>query len=230
MTTSLTIYGFGLRGNSAYKSIGKHRFRTKKHQKVNKSSQKTMAYLFGYWRPRVRVPPLRPERAVGFSLLLFLLYVSGETRVQAASKYLVYTFLVRLDELACGEFGVQSPTTSMGSRACLKLQATWKTAALLVQLDTELARWSPPALSSPYILSEKPCANPPATSLHRVSSRPARRLSRTRIRILPRLFSPSPVLLFTPQNTSPHLFPSLSKASPVDRSFSFSSPFWLNLA
>ena len=47
LTTPLTIYGFGLRGNSAYKSIGKHRFRTKKHHKVNKSSQKTMAYLFG---------------------------------------------------------------------------------------------------------------------------------------------------------------------------------------
>ena len=47
LTTSLTIYGFGLRGNSANESIGKHRFRTKKHQKVNKSSQKTMAYLFG---------------------------------------------------------------------------------------------------------------------------------------------------------------------------------------
>ena len=62
MTTSLTIYGFGLRGNSANESIGKHRFRTKKHQKVNKSSQKTMAYLFGYWRPRVRVPPLRPKK------------------------------------------------------------------------------------------------------------------------------------------------------------------------
>ena len=61
LTTSLTIYGFGLRGNSAYKSIGKHRFRTKKHQKVNKSSQKTMAYLFGSKRPWVRIPSLRPH-------------------------------------------------------------------------------------------------------------------------------------------------------------------------
>ena len=40
MTTSLTIYGFGLCGNSVDKSTRKHRFRTKKHQKVNKSSQK----------------------------------------------------------------------------------------------------------------------------------------------------------------------------------------------
>ena len=62
MTTSLTIYGFGLRGNSAYKSIRKHRFWTKKHQKVNKSSQKTMAYLFGNWRPGVRISTLRPKR------------------------------------------------------------------------------------------------------------------------------------------------------------------------
>ena len=62
MTTPLTIYGFGLRGNSATGSIRKHRFRTKKHQKVNKSSQKTMLYLFGNWRPWVRVPPLRPLR------------------------------------------------------------------------------------------------------------------------------------------------------------------------
>ena len=40
LTTSLTIYRFGLRGNSATGSTRKHRFRTKKHQKVNKSSQK----------------------------------------------------------------------------------------------------------------------------------------------------------------------------------------------
>ena len=40
LTTPLTIYRLGLCGNSAYKSIGKHRFWTKKHQKVNKSSQK----------------------------------------------------------------------------------------------------------------------------------------------------------------------------------------------
>ena len=64
MTTPLTIYGFGLCGNSANESIGKHRFRTKKHQKVNKSSQKTTPNRFGYWRPWVRVPPLRPFLAV----------------------------------------------------------------------------------------------------------------------------------------------------------------------
>ena len=63
LTTSLTIYGFGLRGNSANESIGKHRFRTKKHQKVNKSSQKTMAYLFGTMRSQVRVLSLRPKNS-----------------------------------------------------------------------------------------------------------------------------------------------------------------------
>lgn len=62
MTTPLTIYRFGLCGNSANESIGKHRFWTKKHQKVNKSSQNTAPNRFGYWRPRVRVPPLRPKR------------------------------------------------------------------------------------------------------------------------------------------------------------------------
>ena len=61
LTTSLTIYGFGLRGNSATGSIGKHRFRTKKHQKVNKSSQKTMAYLFGTRRSWVRISSPRPK-------------------------------------------------------------------------------------------------------------------------------------------------------------------------
>ena len=60
LTTSLTIYGFGVRGNSAYKSIRKHRFWTKKHQKVNKSSQKTMAYLFGSKKSQVQILSLRP--------------------------------------------------------------------------------------------------------------------------------------------------------------------------
>ena len=34
MTTALTIYGFGLRGSSAYKSTRKHRFRTRKPRKA----------------------------------------------------------------------------------------------------------------------------------------------------------------------------------------------------
>ena len=36
LTTPLTIYRLGLCGNSAYKSIGKHRFQTQKHRKVAK--------------------------------------------------------------------------------------------------------------------------------------------------------------------------------------------------
>ena len=87
LTTSLTIYGFGLRGNSANESIRKHRFRTKKHQKVNKSSQKTMAYLFGNWRPRVRVPPLRPS----------LQYEKAVTR---KSPWLSRTFCVLCDDFS----------------------------------------------------------------------------------------------------------------------------------
>ena len=78
MTTSLTIYGFGLRGNSAYKSIGKHRFRTKKHHKVNKSSQKTMAYLFGTLRSWVRSPSPRPKTRENRLIFTgFLLVVDG---------------------------------------------------------------------------------------------------------------------------------------------------------
>ena len=64
MTTPLTIYRFGLRGNSANESIGKHRFRTKKHSKVNKSGQKMMAYLFGTRRPWVQVPSPRPKKPI----------------------------------------------------------------------------------------------------------------------------------------------------------------------
>ena len=62
MTTPLTIYRLGLCGNSANESTRKHHFRTQKHQKVNKSSQKTTPNRFGYWRPWVRVPPLRPKK------------------------------------------------------------------------------------------------------------------------------------------------------------------------
>lgn len=70
MTTPLTIYRFGLRGNSANESIGKHRFRTKKHSKVNKSGQKMMAYLFGTMRSRVRITFLRPHKNNPNTLLL----------------------------------------------------------------------------------------------------------------------------------------------------------------
>ena len=79
MTTPLTIHGLGLCGNSANESIGKHCFWTKKQQKVNKGSQKTSLGRFGYWRPRVRVPPLRPkkERAALAVTLSFLVSEAG---------------------------------------------------------------------------------------------------------------------------------------------------------
>jgi hypothetical protein len=38
--------------------------------------------------------------------------VGCEKSLQAASDFLVFAFYVRLDELAIGEFGVQSPATS----------------------------------------------------------------------------------------------------------------------
>lgn len=41
-TTILTVYGFGLRGNSAYKSIRKHRFRTQKPEKPCKSRKNSV--------------------------------------------------------------------------------------------------------------------------------------------------------------------------------------------
>jgi hypothetical protein len=53
LTTSLTIYGFGLRGNSATGSIGKHRFRTREPRKSPEINEKTIILRFGYWRPRV---------------------------------------------------------------------------------------------------------------------------------------------------------------------------------
>jgi hypothetical protein len=38
--------------------------------------------------------------------------VGYERSLQAASDFLVFAFYMRLDELAIGEFGVQSPATS----------------------------------------------------------------------------------------------------------------------
>ena len=47
LTTPLTIYRVGLRGNSAHKSTRKHRFRTKKHLKCPEITQKITPNLFG---------------------------------------------------------------------------------------------------------------------------------------------------------------------------------------
>ena len=61
MTTVLTIYSFGLRGNSAYKSIRKHRFWTQKPRKAPEIKEKIGADLFGSKMLQVRVLSLRPK-------------------------------------------------------------------------------------------------------------------------------------------------------------------------
>ena len=87
MTTPLTIYRFGLCGNSANESIGKHRFRTKKHQKANKSSQKTAQNRFGYWRPGVRISTLRPKRKESpCGSLFFFDQVRNESSIRAIAR------------------------------------------------------------------------------------------------------------------------------------------------
>ena len=63
LTTILTIYGFGLRGNSVEKSTRKHGFRTEKHGKARKMRQKTDAFAFGMRGSHVRVVSLRPFEA-----------------------------------------------------------------------------------------------------------------------------------------------------------------------
>ena len=52
LTTSLTIYGFGLPGNSVAKSIRKHRFRTEKPEKAHQTMQKIGIGAFGTRRIR----------------------------------------------------------------------------------------------------------------------------------------------------------------------------------
>ena len=64
LTTPLTIYGFGLRGNSVAKSIRKHRFRTEKPEKARQIMQKIRIGAFGTKRPLVRVQSLRPLNLV----------------------------------------------------------------------------------------------------------------------------------------------------------------------
>ena len=103
MTTPLTIYRFGLCGNSANESIGKHRFRTKKRQKVNKSSQNTTPNRFGYWRPWVRVPPLRPKRKSIPCGCSFFLSVAARPRARICAKRRMRVRISRseIDKLAC---------------------------------------------------------------------------------------------------------------------------------
>ena len=99
MTTPLTIYRFGLCGNSANESIGKHRFRTKKHQKANKSSQKTAQNRFGYWRPGVRISTLRPKKEREPLRFSFLFSLFGLIRAPFAQSAKELAYPVR--RLAC---------------------------------------------------------------------------------------------------------------------------------
>ena len=62
LTTILTIYRFGLRGNYGFYSTEKHGFRTKKHEKARKMRQKTDAFAFGSTMSQVRILSFRPYR------------------------------------------------------------------------------------------------------------------------------------------------------------------------
>lgn len=78
-TTCLTIYGFGLRGNSANESTRKHRFRTKRHRKALKIKQKIDMDLFGTLRSWVRSPSPRPRKGDNFdtkSIEIIALFVA----------------------------------------------------------------------------------------------------------------------------------------------------------
>ena len=61
LTTALTIYGFGLRGNSARKSTRKHCFRTRKPRIAPEIKQKIGMDFFGTSMPQVRILSLRPK-------------------------------------------------------------------------------------------------------------------------------------------------------------------------
>ena len=90
MTTPLTIYRLGLCGNSANESTRKHHFRTQKHQKVNKSSQKTTPNRFGYWRPGVRISTLRPKRKrepLWFSFSFLPVWVMRTTFLRSKKEF-----------------------------------------------------------------------------------------------------------------------------------------------
>ena len=75
LTTSLTIYRLGLRGNNAHKSTRKHRFWTQKPLKSPEITQKIYAYAFGTLRLQDRIffsqnhqKSLEPSGFQGFSI------------------------------------------------------------------------------------------------------------------------------------------------------------------
>ena len=89
LTTSLTIYRLGLRGNNAHKSTRKHRFWTRKPLKSPEITQKIYAYAFGTLRSWVRSPSPRPKsvKTVGFSRIFCLsATVAKKSRVSVGSR------------------------------------------------------------------------------------------------------------------------------------------------
>ena len=59
LTTILTIYRSGLRGNYGLGGTKKHVFRTKKHEKARKMRQKTDAFAFGSTMSQVQILSFR---------------------------------------------------------------------------------------------------------------------------------------------------------------------------
>ena len=74
LTTVLTIYRFGLRGNYGLCGTQKHVFRTKKHRKALKMRQKTVIAFFGTSMPQVRTLSLRPAWVFVRTLTFFVYY------------------------------------------------------------------------------------------------------------------------------------------------------------
>ena len=88
LTTILTIYRSGLRGNYGLCGTKKHGFRTKKHEKARKMRQKTDAFAFGTSMPQVRILSLRPYR-------VFITDVRN-TRYFFACIYLIFDCLEQI--------------------------------------------------------------------------------------------------------------------------------------
>ena len=61
LTTVLTIYRLGLRGNYGLCGTKKHGFRTKKHRKALKKRQKTVIAFFGTRMSQVQILSFRPH-------------------------------------------------------------------------------------------------------------------------------------------------------------------------
>ena len=88
LTTILTIYRSGLRGNYGLYSTKKHGFRTKKHEKARKMRQKTDVVRFGTSMPQVRILSLRPKSPRGGNapLWTFSIEFDGEDPLLFAEK------------------------------------------------------------------------------------------------------------------------------------------------